>query len=84
MAQGQGKYSYVIRKNNVDVIQKGELDLASGSATIETKLDEPAMLYVEVTGSGPAIHLGAAIAPWKLAPSVPRPADFDAFWDAKL
>ena len=30
------------------------------------------------------IHLGAAIAPALLQPSVPRPADFDAFWDAKL
>lgn len=32
----------------------------------------------------PGIQLGAAIAPWKLKPSVPRPADFDAFWDGKL
>ena len=31
-----------------------------------------------------AIHLGAAIAPSQLQPSVPRPADFDAFWDGKL
>jgi cephalosporin-C deacetylase-like acetyl esterase len=30
------------------------------------------------------IHLGAAIAPAELQPSTPRPADFDAFWDAKL
>ena len=30
------------------------------------------------------IHLGAAVAPWKLEPSVPRPADFDVFWDGKL
>ena len=107
------QYSYVIRKNNLDVMQKGALDLSSGSATIETKLNEPAMLYVEVApnasptappeasagnpapgpvarsqpaapGRGSAIHLGAAIAPWKLQPAVPRPADFDSFWDAKL
>jgi cephalosporin-C deacetylase len=31
-----------------------------------------------------AIHLGAAVAPTKLQPSVPRPQDFDAFWDGKL
>jgi cephalosporin-C deacetylase len=31
-----------------------------------------------------SIYLGAAIAPAKLQPSVPRPADFDAFWDGKL
>ena len=32
----------------------------------------------------PIARLGAAIAPTQLKPSVPRPADFDAFWAAKL
>src|ERR1035441_3350985 len=41
-------YTYVIRKNNSDVIAAGALDLSSGSATIETALGEPAMIYVEV------------------------------------
>ena len=77
-------YSYTIRKNNLDVLGQGDLDLSKGSATIETKLDEPAMLYVQVTGGGAPIHLGAAVAPWKLKPSVPRPADFDSFWEGKL
>ena len=78
------KYTYVIKKNNFDLIQEGTLDVAAGAASIETMLDEPAMLYVEVTLSGTMIHLGAAIAPAKLQPSVPRPADFDSFWNAKL
>lgn len=82
------KYEYVIRKNNLDVIRKGELDLSSGSGTIETSLDEPAMLYVEVTpvaaDSTRPVHLGAAVAPFDLQPSAPRPADFDAFWGGKL
>jgi cephalosporin-C deacetylase-like acetyl esterase len=94
-------YTYIIKKNNFDVIAAGALDLSSGSATIETALAEPAMLYVEVkpdapaapqgsnaaapvAAKDPAIHLGAAIAPSQLQPSVPRPADFDAFWDGKL
>ncbi len=84
-----GKFSYVIRKNNLDTLQSGTVDPASGSNTIETTVEEPAMLYVEVIPEGArapagAIHLGAAIAPWKLAPSVPKPADFDSFWDSKL
>jgi len=103
-ADAPEQYRYVIRKNNLAVIQNGTLDLSSGRATIETTLHEPAMLYVEVApgaaptpgeaaasppgapapGRSSAVHLGAAIAPWKLAPSVPRPADFDAFWNAKL
>jgi cephalosporin-C deacetylase-like acetyl esterase len=96
------RYSYVITKNNSDTIATGSLDLSSGSATIETALNEPAMLYVEVNAdASPApsaqapgaaqsaakaapIHLGAAVAPSRLQPSVPRPADFDEFWDAKL
>ncbi|HEV2448235.1 MAG TPA: acetylxylan esterase [Candidatus Sulfopaludibacter sp.] len=89
----EGHYFYVIRKNNLDVIQKGMLDLSSGAATIEASLNEPAMLYVEVIpGASPdagaakttPIHLGAAIAPYDLKPSAARPADFDAFWDGKL
>ncbi len=83
------KYNYVIRTNNADTIQSGALDLSSGSATIETRLAEPAMLYVDVRpaepgATAPAMHLGAAIAPTRLQPAAPRPADFDAFWDAKL
>lgn len=30
------------------------------------------------------LTLGAAVAPEKIRPAVPRPADFDAFWDGKL
>ena len=82
------KYTYQIKKNNLDTIKTGTLDFASGSATIETTLEEPAMLYVTVIAEAAppasAVHLGAAIAPTQLQPSVPRPADFDAFWDAKL
>ena len=61
------KYAYTIQKNNSDLIQTGMLDLSSGKAVLETTLNEPAMLYVEVRSSEPApsapIHLGAAIAP---------------------
>jgi cephalosporin-C deacetylase-like acetyl esterase len=94
-APSAGAYTYIIRKDNCDVIAAGSLDLSSGSATIETALGEPAMLYVEVAAhtspsaptagpQPPSIHLGAAIAPSLLEPSVPRPADFDAFWDSNL
>jgi cephalosporin-C deacetylase len=96
-----GPYTYSVKTNNADTIKQGELDLASGKATLEVTLDKPAMLYVTVNppagaaggapgsrgrgrGGNGALTLGAAIAPTKLQPSAPRPADFDAFWDGKL
>ena len=44
-----GNYSYTIKKNNLAVLTKGELDLSSSKATLETSLDEPGMLYVQIT-----------------------------------
>jgi cephalosporin-C deacetylase-like acetyl esterase len=82
------KYTYDIKTNNFDTIKTGTLDLSSGSATIEATLEEPAMLYVTVSAEGAppasAVHLGAAVAPTQLKPSVPRPTDFEAFWLNKL
>jgi len=46
-ASAVADYSYIIRKNNLDVIKSGSLDL-SRPATIEVTLDEPAMLYAVV------------------------------------
>ncbi|HEU4779307.1 MAG TPA: GDSL-type esterase/lipase family protein [Steroidobacteraceae bacterium] len=78
--------SYVIRKNNLDEIGRGII--TPGYPTkIEAKLDEPGMVYVEVTQNTPGAKpkaLGAAVAPEKIAPAIPAPADFDAFWAAKL
>jgi cephalosporin-C deacetylase len=91
-----GNYTYTVKKNNLEAIKSGELDLSSGSATIETAIDEPAMLFVQVmpgasaaggsTGGRRAagMSLGAAVAPTKLQPLAQRPEDFDSFWDAKL
>lgn len=82
------KYTYEIKSNNAIVAEAGTLTFTSGRATVEATLTEPAMLYVTVRAEGAppaaAAHLGAAIAPEQLRPSAPRPADFDAFWDAKL
>ena len=80
-----GGYRYTIRKNNADTIGAGTLDPAGGATTIETSLAEPGMVFVQVdTGDAHSVTLGAAVAPTSLAPSAPRPADFDAFWDSKL
>jgi cephalosporin-C deacetylase-like acetyl esterase/lysophospholipase L1-like esterase len=79
-------YKYQLRKNNLEVIQGGELD-TSHPTTIEAALDEPAMLFLEVRAPAadakPQVA-GAAIAPLELQPAVPRPPDFDEFWANKI
>lgn len=92
-----GNYTYTVKKNNLEAIKAGELDLSSGTATIESAIDEPAMVFVQVmppaasAADGPTggrraggMSLGAAVAPTKLQPSAKRPEDFDSFWEAKL
>ncbi|MFL6274190.1 MAG: hypothetical protein ACJ74G_03190, partial [Blastocatellia bacterium] len=82
-----GEYAYTVKKNNQDVIKRGKLDFSTGRASIEVTLDEPAMVYAEISpagGAGTILAVGAAVAPEKLQPSVPRPADFDRFWEAKI
>jgi cephalosporin-C deacetylase len=79
-------YSYVIRKNNLEPLKSGTLDL-SRPASIKVVLDEPAMVYVEIKSTQPdakVIALGAAVSPDRLQPSVPEPADFDRFWARKI
>jgi cephalosporin-C deacetylase-like acetyl esterase/lysophospholipase L1-like esterase len=79
-------YTYSLRKNNLDIIKSGELD-TSRPTTIETTLNEPAMLFLEVRSPAPEAHpqvAGAAIAPTQLQPAVPRPKDFDDFWARKI
>ena len=94
-ATGLTRFDYEIKKNEREVLRSSTLDLSSGTATIEAVLDEPCMVFVELKPEGAAAALGgpqrrpyasvgAAVAPERLQPSVPRPADFDAFWAAKL
>src|ERR1041384_5881791 len=78
--------SYVIRKNNLGEIGRGTIKPGVPSK-IEVKLDEPGMVYVEVTenkADAKPRALGAAVAPEKIRPSIPAPQDFDAFWAAKI
>ncbi len=77
---------YVIRENNLKELASGTIK--PGTPTrIETELDAPGMVYVEITDNTRDAQpkaLGAAVAPEKIQPSIPAPADFDAFWKAKI
>jgi len=92
-----GSFTYTVKRDGGTVVGSGSFDLASGSAKIETRLARPGMVLVEVrppagdTGfRGPSksevgrVLLGAAVAPERILPSAPRPADFDSFWAAKI
>jgi len=92
---GPTRFAYDIKKNELEVLHSSTLDLSSGTATIEAVLDEPCMVFVELKPEGapaapggpqrrPYASVGAAVAPDRLQPSVPRPADFDDFWASKL
>lgn len=83
------KVSYVLRKGGLTEIGRGELTLQENGADLETKLDEPGSVLAQFTASlpdKPAIVAkgGAIVDPEKIAPSSPRPADFDAFWKSKI
>ncbi len=82
-----GGFTYELREDDLVVLRSGALDLAAGPATIDATVNEPAMLYLSVSPvAAPKERsvAGAAIAPEQLQPAVLRPADFDAFWAAKL
>jgi cephalosporin-C deacetylase len=83
---GSPSASYIIRSNNLDEIGRGRI-VAGTPTNIETKLDQPGMVYVEVTDETPGARpraLGAAVAPEKIQPSIAAPADFDSFWKSKI
>ncbi|HEY4379414.1 MAG TPA: acetylxylan esterase [Acidobacteriaceae bacterium] len=84
-----GKFSYIVRENNSNVIKTSPLNLSTGTVKIETSLQQPGMVYVEIDtgGASPSSRiasLGAAVDPSKLQPSVSAPADFWEFWNQQL
>lgn len=65
------------------------VSLASGETAVTAKLDQPGWLLLKVSAKkadGKTVEAqgGALIAPEALKPATPEPADFDAFWAAKL
>jgi len=92
-----GRYTYTIKRDGLTVVHTGSFALASGAATIETSLERPGMVLVEVRPPAGTVGfhgasksevgralLGAAVAPTRIRPSAAPPADFGAFWAAKI
>ena len=71
-------------------MREGTIDLSSGSGELQTSLDEPGTILAEIKVKLPGTDkelkrlAGAAVASKDIQPSAARPADFDAFWAAKI
>jgi len=79
----------VLKKGGLTEVTKGKVPLVKGQGQIEARLDEPGWLLAEVSiksaeGKKVTALGGALVSPEKIRAALPRPDDFDAFWEAKL
>ncbi len=79
------KYTYSIKENNSVVLQSVDLT-PEGTASLETILNHPGMLCLQITpkGGGRGWSYGAAVAPTKLKPVIAKPKDFFSFWHNRI
>jgi cephalosporin-C deacetylase len=80
---------YSVKRDGGDDIATGTINLAAGPATITATRPEPGALLAVVSVPNGTRHPrqwtgGALFDPYKIGPAAPAPADFDAFWKAKL
>ena len=85
---GVDEARFEVKKNGFKTISSGTIPLVSGSGVLETSLNEPGTVLVELAektaGKELKTLLGAVVEPLKIKPSSPRPADFDDFWKTKI
>jgi len=80
---------YKLKRGGLTDAGEGSVTFENGVATVKSKLEAPGAMLLEVSGAdsdGEKFRVlgGAIAAPEKIKLSSPRPADFDAFWEAKL
>jgi cephalosporin-C deacetylase-like acetyl esterase len=90
---------YQVYSNGAVLTKSAPLHFEGGQARIEYASDEPQTVLVKIPHAGqfpvlsdgapafaktPDATLGAVISPLDIAPVLPKPADFDAFWSEKL
>ena len=79
--------AWTITKDGVPPTQSGKIKLTDGVGRVTAKLDETGFLLcrasVNVASKPVAALGGAGIDPTKIAPSLPVPADFEAFWNGQ-
>ncbi len=82
------KLPYTLLLDDLAPVSKGELTFAAGKASVTGEFTKPSFLLLmitlpEGTAAQRGVLAGAACEPEKLAPSMPKPDDFDAFWNDK-
>lgn len=84
---GAGEVSYVLDDEGPNPFAKGVLPLAGQPVVVTGKMSKPGFLRCQVTFKAGDKVLktlaGAAISRERIAPSLPVPEDFDAFWKAQ-
>jgi len=88
-AAGVEKIGYVVRMGDRTEMGRGELTVKEGGDELTAQLNEAGTVLAEFTVNVPnkapiKNFAGAVVAPDKIGPSAPRPADFDAFWKSKV
>jgi cephalosporin-C deacetylase-like acetyl esterase len=78
-----------LRQGGRTEIAKHDLPLTGGNATLDAALPGPGSVLALINGTTPDGKKVSARAGWIFSPelirsAVPRPDDFDAFWDAEL
>jgi cephalosporin-C deacetylase-like acetyl esterase len=89
VAEPPAEIRYTLERGGWTEINHGSLELVDGHAELKASLDTPGTLLAifsatSADGKKHTARGGAIVAPQEIKPSAPRPADFDAFWDAKL
>jgi cephalosporin-C deacetylase-like acetyl esterase len=85
-APGAAKYKVLL--GGLTPISEGDVTFSGKTATIDSKLDAPGTLLIEVRWQPNDFRnratAGVVAGADKIKPAAERPADFDAFWKEKL
>lgn len=78
-----------LRQDGRTEVARLDLPLTAGNATLEATLPEPGSVLAVINGTTPdgekvSARAGWIFSPELIQPAVPRPDDFDAFWDSEL
>jgi cephalosporin-C deacetylase len=84
-----GQIKVELKSNGRELISTADVSLQDGTARVPVESSQAGAVLVAVTLPGPnggttVKKAGLMFSPGKITPAVPRPADFDAFWEEKL